>query len=159
MTPVRSVWWRSRTAARRRGAALLFIVVTLVVVSLMMVTLTQGVVRQHRQMLQERTRWQAELCADAGLDRLARLLGESPETTTDTWTFTPDEARPDQTAVVTSQIESLTTSRQVTVVAEYPAGSTHRIRIRRVVEWPLAATLTTENLTLPVSALNLENLP
>ena len=147
-----------RDLPARRGAALLFIVVLLFVTSLMLVTLTQGVIRQHRQQLHERDRWQAEFCADAALDRLKKVLQETPAAASHTWTTAPDSARPEVTAVVTAEMETLPEGRRVTVLAEYPAGSTHRIRIRRVVVWPLSAATTPPVMeTQPVSALILEN--
>jgi|GEM_PF-3231362 len=147
-------------AAARRGAALLFIVVMLFVTSLMLVTLTQGVIRQHRQQRHERDRWQAEFCADAALDRLAIVLRDAPETTSHVWTTVPDATRPGATAVVTTTIAALPAGRRVTAVTDFPAGSTHRVRIRRVIDWPVeAATMTTALGSQPVSALNLENVP
>ncbi|MBI1347600.1 hypothetical protein GC163_15070 [bacterium] len=149
-----------RPVHSRRGAALLFVLVTLFVASLIMVTLAQGVVRQHRQQRLERDHWQAELVADAAVDRLQILLENAPASTRQTWSTVPDETRPQAVAESTAEVTSTTEGYRLTVLTEYPAGSPFRIRIRReITGWQPKLPTTTATDLPPVSALNLENVP
>ncbi len=127
---------------QRRGAAMLFVVVLLFVASLLMATLVQSVLRQHRQLRLERFRTQAGWCADAGVQRAIAQLRLNPEFRQETWTIhlpgTPNETSRG-VAEVQIHVEAAGENRRISIAAEYPVGAVHRVRTRRETLYPVAA--------------------
>jgi hypothetical protein len=121
------------TCAPRRGVVLVAALVCLLVVTGIVGGMLQGAVRCRRQLHAERDLRQTELLAAAGAARAAGRLAAEAEYDGETWRLESEEILGRGAGVVTIQATpgDDAGSWQVTIVAEYPAGSELSVRRTR----------------------------
>jgi type II secretory pathway component PulK len=137
---------KQRRERKRRGAALVVALVCLVIVTALVGTMLVGAMRSGRQLRVERNLRQCELLLQAGLDRAAAQLTDSPATYAgETWDVPSAEIGGDAGGQVTIQVTRPSDELpQVRVLAEYPLGSEHSIRRSRNFQLPTTSPLSPE---------------
>lgn len=126
----------------RRGAALLLVVIAIVVSTMIVGTLAQMAIAQHRQVRREHERVQTFWLVESGLDRAAARLSRDADYTGEDWRVDVAGRQEPRQGVVTIRITKAADEprhRLVEVVAEYPAGDVHHTRLRGEQIWSLAA--------------------
>lgn len=116
---------------RRRGSILIFTLVVVMVVATIGALLTARIVRDHRQAdLAERTH-QAELLADAGMNRALGQLARDPAYGGETWEPAGFGRGGEQSGRVTIAVEDAA-SWTIRVSAEFPRDAVERASASRV---------------------------
>lgn len=120
--------------APRFGVVLVAALVCLLVITGIVGGMLHGAIRGRRQLHAERDLRQTELLLAAGAARAANRLADEPEYDGETWRLESEEILGRGAGVVTIQTSpgDNAESWQVTIVAEYPAGSELSIRRTRI---------------------------
>jgi hypothetical protein len=127
-TPKRLVTQSVGTSCTRRGIALVTAVVAVTVCSVMLFYLLKGSLDTQRQMRSHRHEVQADWLATAGIDRAIATLRQSRNYTGETWQVPADELGDAAEVVIKVEPAAESNGRQITVRADYPAGTPHRAR-------------------------------
>ena len=117
--------------ANRRGVALLTAIVCLAVIAVICGSLIKVVHAQRQQTRTDERKLQAEWLAEAGLDRAAARLTDSPDYLGETWQIAATEFAGRGSASVKITVEIVVdqpAKRLVRVAADYPADSDGRAR-------------------------------
>jgi Tfp pilus assembly protein PilX len=110
--------------------------VCLLVVSLVVAGALRALATDQRQLRTRRDRLQAELLAESGIERAAAAVRASKEYAGESWRIAADELRGASDGLVLVRVEKSEQAprrRVVTVQADYPAGSEHRVRVNKQV--------------------------
>jgi hypothetical protein len=119
--------------APRHGAVLVAALVCLLVVTGIVGGMLRGAIHGRRQLHAERDLRQTELLLAAGVARAAHRLADEPEYDGETWRLDSEEiiGRGDGVVTIEASPSDDAESWQVTIVAQYPAGSELSIRRTR----------------------------
>lgn len=112
-------------APRRRGAFLVVTMICLILSAVLIGSLLKTALAQHRQMIYEQQRLQANWLAEAGLERAANRLASDSKYAGETWSLPPDSFAGQGAAEVRIKINPVdgrSAARTVFVEAEFPAG-------------------------------------
>ena len=115
----------------RRGVVLMSVLVCMAVAMLLFAAWLKTAAMERRQLRTQQDRLQAEILADAGLDRAAAQLLSAGDYSGETWQVGPEALAGRGAATVTIQVDSpkeTPSSRKVHVVAEYPVVGAARVR-------------------------------
>jgi hypothetical protein len=148
----------SNKPARRSGAALLLVVIAIVVSAMIVGTLAQMAISQHRQIRREHDRIQTQWLIESGLDRAAARLTRDAGYTGEEWRIDLDARPAARTGLVTIRVDTPQGDpqhRRVAVHAEFPAGALHRTRLHSEQVWTLAVD--NSQSTSTASAISPEN--
>ena len=130
MTRVKSMS-RIRRNIDRRAVVLLSVLVCLGVAMMLFLAWLKTAALERGQLRAQQDRVQAEILADAGLDRAGAQLHAASDYSGETWQIGADSFAGRGAASVTIRVESVpekATARKVQAVAEYPVGSDARVR-------------------------------
>jgi Tfp pilus assembly protein PilX len=130
----RSTSTTRRATSRRNGAFLVVAMICLVLSTVLVGAVLTLVRSQHRQMVQEQLRLQAEWLAESGLERAVSQLHADSTYTHETWSIAAGELGGGDAGAVTIRIEPVENQPQhriVHVEAVYPTGSTQAVRRTR----------------------------
>jgi len=120
----KSVARRSSHRVRRsHGAVLVAALVAMLVAMSLLAAMLQGTLRAKRQLRAERDLRQTELLVEAGLGRAAWRLSHDGEYRGETWNVPAGEfaSRDDAQIIITVKPAAAGQSKQVDIVARYPA--------------------------------------
>lgn len=127
----------------RRGGAVLIVVISISAAMIIGASLVQLVLLQKQQSRLDRHRSQAVWLAEAGLDRVRLQVAKTPDYAGETWQpEVPGDHRTDAGSVLISR----SAPGVWVVLADYPAESANRVRIRRTWSVPATALTSTEGL-------------
>ena len=126
----------NRSLSTRRGTILVVAIVCLLVTSMLLVSLVQAAVQNHRQTRRQSENIQARWLAEAGLARAVARLAEDTAYSGETWKVTIDAA-PGQVEIRVSPVKADDNQNQraVRVVAQFPADSTVSAQVTRTTRW------------------------
>ena len=125
----------------RRGAVSIWAIVCLMLVSAIGATLGRMALMGSRQMIQERRRSQAEWLVQAGWSLAVSQLDRDKEYKGETWDIPAAELGGTDAGKVRIDVRALDAAtaadgREISVVAEFPAGSDRKVQISRQGTWP-----------------------
>lgn len=141
---------RNSFQSRRRAAAMIVALVILLVVGLISGLTLQAILQSHRQTRDEAQRVQAELLADAALDRAVLMLGKDLQWKGENWTVNlaapPDEQANakaantgrETTGVVETKVEKSAgraDAVRIALTAIYPSDPVHRAQAMREITY------------------------
>jgi Tfp pilus assembly protein PilX len=115
----------------RPGFALVGVLVCLVAASLLLVTWLKTVTLERQQARVAEQRLQAELLAEAALDRAAARLSEKADYAGETWKLSAEEISGRDAATVEIRVAAVADRpdrRTIEVVADYPVDPVRRAR-------------------------------
>ncbi|HEV3136753.1 MAG TPA: hypothetical protein VGZ26_02595 [Pirellulales bacterium] len=121
----------SHRSIERRAVVLMSVLVCLAVAMSLFLAWLKTAALERKQLQVQHDRVQAEILADAGLDRAAAQLLSARDYSAETWQIGPESLAGRGTATVTIHVEAVpenTEARTVHAVAEYPAGSVQCVR-------------------------------
>jgi Tfp pilus assembly protein PilX len=123
------------TANRRSGVALLVVLVAIGIVSSIGMTLLRMSLMHHRQAQRSAFASQSRLLAESAFDQTGRRLKSDAKLAGFTWSVPAAELDGRHAAQVTIEVkpvENAPQRRVVTVIADYPAAASQRVRTRCV---------------------------
>lgn len=123
------------TANRRSGIALLVVLVSLGIVSSIGMTLLRMSLMHHRQAQRSAFAAQSRWLAESAFDQTGRRLKADAKLAGFTWSVPAAELDGRHAAQVTIEVkpvENAPQRRVVTVIADYPAATSQRVRTRCV---------------------------
>ncbi len=126
---------RIRRVRERRGLALLIVLVALGLASALGLSLLKLTMAQRRQAEQEQFHAQARWLAESGVDKAAALLKADDRFTGLSWSVPAKELCGRHAASVSIEVQSVENApqrRQVSVIADLPADTEQRARVRVV---------------------------
>ena len=144
--------WDYRKNRRRRAAAMMMALIVLLVVGLISGLALRAILQSHRQTREELQRVQAELLADAALNRAMVMLQKDANWQGETWTVNlaslPAEngdakaaaTDPKFTGVVETHVEKAAAqpdALRISVTANYPSDPVHRAQAKREMTYPV----------------------
>ena len=115
----------------RRAVVLMSVLVCMAVAMVLFLAWLKTAAMERSQLRAQQDRLQAEILADAGLERAAAQLKSTPDYSGETWQIGADAFAGRGAAAVEIRIEpaeEAATSRKVHAIAEFPAGSDARVR-------------------------------
>lgn len=115
----------------RRAVVLMSVLVCMAVAMTLFLAWLKTAAMERRQLRAQQDRLQAEILADAGLDRAAAQLQSTGDYSGETWQIGAEAFAGRGAATVTIQVkppEENATSRNVHAVAEFPLGGDARVR-------------------------------
>jgi Tfp pilus assembly protein PilX len=122
---------KNRPKIDRRAVVLVSVLVCLAVAMTMFLAWLKTAALERRQLQARQDRVQAEILADAGLDRAAAQLLSAGSYSAETWQIGAESLAGRGAATVTIRVESVpenATARIVHAVADYPVGREERVR-------------------------------
>jgi len=122
---------RRRTASKRSAVLLMCVLVCLSVVMMLFAASVRLVLLEREQVRAQENRVQAEYLADSALERATALLASNSEYVGETWQIEAEPLGLRNPATVLIRVEAIAQqprSRQVTVVADFPAEGERRAR-------------------------------
>ncbi len=122
-------------ASRRRGLALLIVLTAIGLASALGVSLLKLTMAQRQQAEQEQFHAQARWLAESGVNEAAAMLKADPKFTGRSWPVSAKDLSGRHAASVSIEVQSVENTpqrRQVTVIADMPAESEQRARVRVV---------------------------
>jgi Tfp pilus assembly protein PilX len=125
---------------RRGGLALMVVLVALAIVSAIALSLLRISVLHHRQAERETSIAQTRWLAESALDRAAAQLRQDAQFTGTKWSIPAqqlDGRHAAEVAIEVRLLEDAPQTREVIVVADFPANSPQRSRTRLVRRWNL----------------------
>jgi Tfp pilus assembly protein PilV len=131
----------SKSASNRRGVALIYAMIALLLASVIGAALLKTALARRRQARHEQNRAQSAWFAESGVERAAALLARDANYKGETWGVTAAELGgklDGQVVIEVAPVSSDPNRRQITVVADFPAGTKHRSRSRKTIEINLA---------------------
>ena len=127
----------------RRAVVLMSVLVCLAVAMTLFLAWSKTAAMERKQLRAQQDRLQADLLADAGLDRAAARLLSADDYSGETWQIGAEAFAGRGAATVTIQVESpgeSATVREVRAVAEYPLGLDGRVRRSKKITIQLPTT-------------------
>lgn len=115
----------------RRAVVLMSVLVCMAVAMVLFLAWLKTAAMERKQLRAQQDRLQAEILADAGLDRAAVQLQSTGDYSGETWQIGAEAFAGRGAATVTIQVkpsEENATSRTVHAVAEFPVGNEVRVR-------------------------------
>ncbi len=115
----------------RRAVVLMSVLVCLAVAMMLFMAWLKTAAMERRQLRAQQDRLQAEILADAGLDRAAAQLHSAGDYSGETWQIGAEAFAGRGAATVTIHVEppgDNAAARNVQAVAEYPLGGDARVR-------------------------------
>ena len=122
-------------ARQRRGLALLIVLAAIGLASALGMSLLKLTMAQRQQAEQEQFHAQARWLAESGVNEAAAMLKADPKFTSRSWPVSAKELGGRHAANVgieVQPVENAPQRRQVTVIADMPAESEQRARVRVV---------------------------
>ena len=138
---------------------MLLVIVAIVIASMVAGSLAQMAIAQHRQIRLEQDRAQAFWLVASGVDRALARLDRDPQYAGEEWGVDVAGASSTRRGTIVIRVTSddiNTQRRRLEVVAEFPADTVHRARLRRKLAWTAAAQ-TAQTQSQPASAIFPEN--
>jgi hypothetical protein len=121
----------SHRPIERRAVVLMSVLVCLAVAMSLFLVWLKTAALERRQLQVQQDRMQAEILADAGLDRAAAQLLSASDYSAETWQIGPESLAGRGAAAVAIRVEAApenAQARTVHTVAEYPVGSMQCVR-------------------------------
>ena len=127
---------RGIVSRQRRGAILVAALACLLVFSLVVAGALRALATDQRQVRSRRDHLQAELLAESGIERAAAAVRAANDYTGESWRIAADELQGASDGLVVIRVENSEPAprrRVVSVQADYPADSMHRVRVSKQV--------------------------
>lgn len=120
----------------RRGAIAVIAMITILITISIGLGLVRTSLQSRDQALRRQDQTQAQWLVEAGIERAVAQLRQSAEYRGETWKLPADKLggrRDGEVRIELEAAEDNANDYQLTVVADYPAGSEHRIRARKTI--------------------------
>lgn len=120
----------------RRGSIAVIAMITILITMSIGLSLVRTALRSRDQSLRSQQHRQARWLVEAGIERAVAQRKQSEDYAGETWRLSADNIGGRHNGEVRIALESAgknDNNLQLTVVADYPAGSEHRIRSRKVI--------------------------
>ena len=122
---------RGQRSRHRRAAVLILVVAVMGIAAVLLAVWVQSAVRGHKQLQLRVDELQALWLVEAGLERAAAHLAQSPDYDGERWDIAADQLGASDGAVVTIEVERTAEDsdrRLIHVQADYPPGTERRAR-------------------------------
>ena len=138
----------SQRDSTRRGVALIYAMIALLLASVIGAALLRTALTQRQLARREQNRMQSQWLAESGVERAVATLVSDNKYAGETWNIDATELggrRAGQVVIKVTPVKSKTNHSQITVTADYPAGTQQRSRSGKTIEVDLTQLTPQEN--------------
>jgi Tfp pilus assembly protein PilV len=138
----------TKRVSNRRGVALIYAMIALLLASVIGAALLRTSLTQRQQARREQNRLQSDWLVESGVERAVATLVSDNKYEGETWNIDATElggSRVGQVVIKVAAVKAEPNRRQITVTADFPAGTQQRSRSGKTIEVDLKQLTPQEN--------------